>query len=374
MQITIANENYKTLSSCLLGLHTYFFTLNYRFPPEIAEERLLCMMLVLQTLCDKILAYQPAQESVSHTIKAALQHYFMLKDKAQSPTLREITWFEQMFAASQLVKHFVQDGAVNDISGYLNQTLRRNALDALRQEVPQTGKALSKCSIDEIAQGKAVLSSAECAKCWAHYGPLSDSTANRVKNALVRGKYLVLLEDETLMRALSNKSLYVALDGHAKRICVGIITAVFPLMDDAQKQQIEQLANDVMLEYRIDLLSLRHRNHGEQYGLMDLFHAGNKTQLKQGLLDFGQALVHDKGVCFYINYDLSSISWSELDDFSESVNSLTELLHCDFLQHQDQRNYALWENDTFKIIWLISVVWFRKLFHELQNSSARAGK
>ena len=369
MQITIGDEDYQTISRCLLGLHTYFFTLHYRFPNTVSEERLLCMLLVLRSICDKIFAYQPVQENISHTIKATLQRYFRLKNQAHVPTEQALNWFEEVFGASTLVKSFVEKGAVNDISDYLSQTLRHNALDALRAAVPQTGKSLRQSNLEEISNGKVLISAEECAKCWAQYGPRSDTPANRFKNAFVRGKYLVLLKDEALLAALTDPSLYPVLDSNGKRACVRIISAAFPLMNDDQKRRIEQLTNGVMKDYRDELLSLRHRCHAGQYGLMDLFHAGNKDQLKQGLLDFGRALVKNKGLCFYIDYDLSSVSWSELDGFGEAVNGLVDLLHRDFMQHLDRPRYALWENDTFKIIWLVCVVWFRKLFHELQESA-----
>ena len=365
MKVTLGEEDCRTVSRCLRGLHYYFFKSHLRIPDTVSEERVLCMLLVLSSICDKILAYQPAQEGVPHTVKAGLGHYFMLKNSAPPPTPQNAEDFRQILAGSKLVRNFLESGAVDDISGYLNQTLRRNALDALRAAMPKTGKSLRQCRTDEIANRKALLSAAEMAACWAQYGPRTDTPAKQFKNALVRGKYLALLEDKTLIAALTGPSLYPALDSNGKRACVQLIEAAFPLMNEAQKQQIEQLTNGVMQDYRDQLFALRRRTHEGQYGLMDLFRVRDRNRLEQGLLDFGSALVRDKGLCFYINYDLSAVSLDELDGLGGVIDGLTNLLNRDFLQHGN-RDWALWENDTFKIIWLISVVWFRKLFHEMQ--------
>lgn len=374
MDVTIANEKYPSVSRCILGLRTYCFSQKCRIPDSISEERVLCIMLVLQALGNKIFAYQPPQESVSHTIKATLQRYFRLRPTLHAPSQKELNLLEEAFSASKLVRQFIESNAVNDISGYLNTTLNRNALEALRQTIPQTGKPLRQCSPNEIAKQKALLSADECAACWAAYGPRSDTAASELKNALVCGKYLVLLDDETLKRALTDPSLYTHLNSNGKRACVEIIAAVFPLMDEAQKQQIERLTTQIMADYREEILSLRHRFQGGNYGLMDLFHIGDKNQFKQALLDFGHTIVRDKGVCFYINYDVSSVLWSDMQNFSVAIESLAALLHRDFLQNQARQSYEVWENDTFKIIWLISVVWFRKLFHDIQASPSAAGK
>lgn len=370
MHITLGGEDYRTLSRCLLGLHTYFFTLHYRYPDGIEEERLLCMTLVLRSICDKIFAYQPVQESVAHTVRAALQQYFLLKKDAHPPTEEACGWFREVLGVSRLVKEFVENGAVEDISAYLDKTLRRNGLEALRAEIPTEGKPLRRATLEEIARRQVLLSRAECEACWKHYGPLSDTSAKQFKNALVRGKYLVLLDDVLLADALTDPSLYSALDSNGKRACADMIEAVFPLMSEAQKQKIEQLTNGVMSDYSARLLALRHRTHEGQYSLRDLFFVGDKAQFKQGLQDFASALVRKKGVCFYIHYDLSALSLDELDGFGGVINGLVELLHRDFLQHLDRSDYALWENDTFKIIWLLSVIWFRKLFDELKTQNA----
>ncbi len=236
MRITIAGEDYKALSRCLLGLHSYFFTLHCCFSKE-QEERILCMMLVLRTLCDKIFAFQPAQESVSHTLKAALRKYFAHKNEAQIPSIEQADWLKRIFSNSRLVQDFVEKGAINDISAYLGQTLYQGALERLRANVPQTGLPLRHATAADLAAGRVRLSAEELAGYWKQAASRSDAPAKQFKNALVCGKYLALLEDHALLLALCDPSLYTALDAAGKRNSMELIEAAFPLMNESQKSK-----------------------------------------------------------------------------------------------------------------------------------------
>lgn len=371
MAITIAQEDYKTLRRALGAIERYCLDSHYRLPDEVDEERLLFLMLVLQTLCHKIFAYQPSQEKISYTVMMKLKKYFELKPTFQPAPKAAQEMLTACISSGKLIGPFLQRPQLKDISAYIQKTVQSNGLEALRKTLPKTGKMLKDSTPAEIAEGKTYLSAEELQRVWKMCALSQDKRFITLKKALIRGKYIALLDDKELITCLQNAHLYDGLDPLDLAACADIIEAVFPLMSKEEKNQTELIANGKPDEFRNKIFGLRFQHASEQYTLADLFTIPDEKRINRALLDFSRTILADQKGLFYLYYNVEDMDDDLVAGFDCAIESLARRLHNDFLSSSINQDYVLWDYDDFRLIWLLSVIWFRQTIAKFQVPTAQ---
>lgn len=366
----IAKEDYQTISKAQLALHIFVQTQKYKLPPAIDEERFLCAVEILRVLGEKLLAMQPSQENISYIIQTKIRHYFENKKNQCDLTPQAEREFYNYLQYSKVINRLVTSEEIDDISPYVKQVRTVNKLQIVRNSLPdEKSKPITETtSVHEIATGKVYISSERFLSLWKQ---LSDRQLppqhQAYKNAFIKGKYIVLLPEKQLISGLINPSFYDSLDATALRSSVDVIEAVYPLMTDAEKEQLLPLTNGPLRDFRETILSLPYKYRASQNNLTDLFRITEKNQLENALHSFCALLTKNKGDLFFLKYDLKQVNVEDFDTLDTVLDRLTDSLRSYFDKNKPTEP-DLWNYEQFRLMWLLLVIWFRKTFETIKNN------
>ena len=371
MTIKLLKENYKTIAKAQLALLQYSSTLQYQYPKDIDEERLLCITMGLQTICNKILAYQPSQEEISYSIKSKLNTYFLSKKNLKTTDIKSTEQFNKYLSYSKLIYNFVTQPSIIDITKQIKAVKDYNAIKHLQEELlkKEDKKPFSRTVTEyDIEHNKVYISKEEFSKLWSIVISSNSSANNNIKNSFVRGKHIALLTNKKLIDTLTSQQFYKGLASDSIRTAVSIIKDVFQLMNEEQKNKIYELTNTSLADYKTEIYNFQiEREDTNKYQFTDLFYVTDKYKLKSALSFFVNLMMKDKTDLFYIKYQLNKINDNFFTNFDSLLDTSIETFNEEFNKLGNVKEYDLWQSETFRMIWLIFTVWFRK---EYQTKSS----
>ncbi len=371
MTIKILKENYKSIAKAQLALLQYSFTLQNQYPKDIDEERLLCVTMGLETICNKIFAYQPSKEEISYSIKSKLSTYFISKKSLNKPDDSVKEQFNKYLSYSNLIYNFVTKPPIIDITKQIKAVKDYNAIKHLQEELlkKEDKKPFSKTVTEyDIEHNKVYISKEEFNKLWNMVISSNSSANNNIKNSFVRGKYIALLTNKILMETLTSTDFYKGLVSDSLRTAVSIIKDVFQLMTEEQKNKIYDLTNTCLADYKTEIYGFQtEQEDTSKYQFTDLFYVTEKYKLKSALSFFVNLMMKDKTDLFYIKYQLNKINDNFFINFDSLLDTSIETFNEEFNKLENVKEYDLWQSETFRMIWLIFTVWFRK---EYQTKSS----
>ena len=239
--IKLLKENYKSIAKAQLALLQYSSTLQYQYPEDIDEERLLCITVGLQAICNKILAYQPTQEEMSYSIKSKLNTYFISKKNLKKPDDSAKEQFNKYLSYSNLIYNFVTKPPIIDITKQIKTVKDYNAIKHLQEELlnKENKKPFSRTITEyDIEHNKVYISKEEFGKVWSMVISSNSSANTNIKNSFVRGKYIALLTNKKLIETLISPQFYKGLVSDSIRTAVSIIKDMFQVMTEEQKKKI----------------------------------------------------------------------------------------------------------------------------------------
>lgn len=339
-----------------------------KLPQNIDEERLLCITAALHTITNKICAFQPPQEKVTLTIKNYIEQYFTQKNLAQETLSAEE--FDKILAHSGLIGNFIKNPAITNISEHIKKTVESNSLKNLRKNLLKTnGKTKLTPSIkpEQISNGDVCFTEEEARQFWQKIASAKGRTAESYKNAFIEGKYIILLEENTLKALLTDSNFYTGLNTGAIKAAVEIIEEIIPLMSKEEKQKLLPLTNNCLRDYRGFIFNISQDAPKNNYGIMDLFSITDAKKMKDAVLTFSEILIKEHNELFYIDYDINSVDDSTFEKLDYIIDTLAELLQEDFLKQDINADIDLWASSKFRIIWLLTVIWFKKAFTEIKQ-------
>jgi hypothetical protein len=362
--IKILKENYKSIAKAQLALLQYSSTLQYQYPADIDEERLLCVTIGLQTICNKIFAYQPSQEDISYSIKSKLNSYFNAKKNLKVSDSKAKEQFAKYLSYSKLIYNFVTKSPIVDISKQIKDVIDYNDIQKLREELlDKENKMPFSKNVKEydIEHNKVYISKEDFAKFWDIIRASNSSANNNIKNSFVRGKYIALLPNKKLIETLMSQNFYKGLASDSLRIAVSIIKDVFQLMKNEEKNKIYDLTNNCLADYKNEIYSFQteHENTSK-YEFSDLFYVADKYKLKSVLSFFINLMMKDKTDLFYIKYQINKINEMFFTNFDSLLDTSIETFNEEFNKLKNVQEYDLWQSETFRMIWLLFIIWFRK--------------
>ncbi|MCR4663365.1 MAG: hypothetical protein K5622_05725 [Endomicrobiaceae bacterium] len=364
--IKILKEDYKSIAKAQLALLQYSSTLQYQYPADIDEERLLCVTIGLQTICNKILAYQPSQEEISYSIKSKLNTYFGYKKNLKPSDNPAKEQFNKYLSYSKLIYNFVTKPPIVDITKEIKDVRDFNDIKKLREDLlNKADKKLFSNTVKEydIEHNKVYISQEEFAKLWNKIVSSNSTITNNFKNSFVRGKYIALLPNKKLIETLMAPAFYKGLASDSIRTAVSIIKDVFSLIKDEEKNKIYELTNSSLSDYRNQIYSFQAEHEDtSKYQFTDLFYVTDKYKLKSALSFFINLMMKDKTDLFYIKYQLNKINDTFFTNFDSLLDTSIETFNEEFNKLQKVKEYDLWQSETFRMIWLLFTIWFRKQY------------
>lgn len=373
MSIKILNEDYKKVSKAQLALLQYSSTLQYQYPKDIDEEKLLCVTMGLQIICNKVFAYQPSQENISYSIKSKLNTYFNIKKTLKQPDDEVKATFKQYLSYSSLINKFIINPPIVDITKQIKDVKDFNDIKKLQEDLLNKDgkKQFTKTTKEfEIEQNKVYVSQEEFSKIWNIIISSNSTTINSMKNAFVRGKYIALLSHKKLIDTLINSQFYKGLASDSIRSAVSVIKAMFQIMKDEEKNKIYELTNSCLADYREEIYKFQiEQEDTSKYQFTDLFYVTDKYKLKSALNFFINLLMKDKTEMFYIKYQVNKINDNFFINFDSLLDTSIESFHEEFNKLGNVKTYDLWQSETFRMIWFIFTIWFRKVY----DSSKKEG-
>lgn len=371
MTIKILKENYKSIAKAQLALLQYSSTLQYQYPEEIDEERLLCVTIGLQTICNKVFAYQPSQEEISYSIKSKLNSYFSSKKSLKTPDIKAKEQFNKYLSYSKLIYNFVTKPPIIDITKEIKDVKDFNDIKKLREDLldKENKVPFSKTVTEyEIEHNKVYISKEDFAKFWDIIRVSNSSANNNIKNSFVRGKYIALLPNKKLIETIISPTFYKGLASDSLRIAVSIIKDVFQLMKDEEKNKIYELTNSCLSDYKKEIYTFQtEQEDTSKYQFTDLFYVTDKYKLKSALSFFIDLMMKDKTDLFYIKYQINKINEMFFTNFDSLLDTSIETFNEEFNKKKNVQEYDLWQSETFRMIWLLFIIWFRK---EYQTKSS----
>ena len=189
-----------------------------------------------------------------------------------------------------------------------------------------------------------------------------------MKNSFIRGKYIVLLPEKKLIKTLILPQLYKGLASNSIKTVVSIIKDAFQLMDEEQKNKVYELTNTYLADYKTEIYGFQtEQEDTSKYQFTDLFYVTDKYKLKSALSFFVNLMMKDKTDLFYIKYQLNKINDNFFINFDSLLDTSIETFNEEFNKLGNVKEYDLWQSETFRMIWLIFTVWFRK---EYQTKSS----
>ena len=371
MTIKLLKENYKSIAKAQLALLQYSSTLQYQYPKDIDEERLLCVTIGLQAICNKMLAYQPSQEEISYSIKSKLNTYFSSKKSLKASDVKAKEQFDKYLSYSKLIYNFVTKPSVVDITKEIKAVKDYNDIKKLREDLlnKENKKPFSRTITEyDIEHNKVYISKEEFNKLWGMVISSNSSANNNIKNSFVRGKYIALLTNKKLTETLTSPQFYKGLVSDSIRTAVSIIKDVFQLMTEEQKNKIYDLTNTCLADYKTEIYGFQtEQEDTSKYQFTDLFYVTDKYKLKSALSFFINLMMKDKTDLFYIKYQLNKINDTFFVNFDSLLDTSIETFNEEFNKLGNVKEYDLWQSETFRMIWLIFTIWFRK---EYQTKSS----
>ena len=367
----IAGESYRQISKAQLALHAFVHTQKYKLPAYIDEERFLCAVEVLRVLGDKLLALQPAHENLSFTVQTQLRHYMEIKKEQRPLTPQAEAEFKRYLAYSPVISNLVTSPGVTDISPYVKQVRSINGLQTLRACLPtQNNPSLTPATpAVEIARANVYVSAEQFVTLWAQLGGSYLTQQEQVyKNAFIQGKYLVLLPEQDLIKILLNPSFYNSLDVASRASSVQLLDAVYPLMSDEEKEKLLPLTNGPLRDKREEILNLPRKHRPTQNSLTDLFRLTDPKQFETALHTFCDLITKDQGELFFLTYDLTQVTADEFDTLDTVLDRLADSLRS-YFEHQKHSEDDLWNYAQFRVMWLLLLIWFRKIFAASQTAA-----
>ena len=364
MPIKILKENFKSISKAQLALMQYSSTLQYQYPADIDEERLLCVTIGLQTICNKVFAYQPSQEEISYSIKSKLNSYFSSKKSLKNPDTKAKEQFDKYLSYSKLIYNFVTKPSIVDITKQIKDVKDFNDIKKLREDLldKENKVPFSKTVTEyEIEHNKVYISKEDFAKFWDIIRASNSSANNNIKNSFVRGKYIALLPNKKLMETLTSPTFYKGLASDSLRIAVSIIKDIFSIMPEEQKNKIYDLTNNSLADYKTEIYNFQlEQEDTSKYQFTDLFYVNDKYKLKSALSFFINLMMKDKTDLFYIKYQINKINDNFFINFDSLLDTSIETFNEEFNKLGNVQEYDLWQSETFRMIWLLFTIWFRK--------------
>lgn len=362
--IKLLKENYKSIAKAQLALLQYSSTLQYQYPEDIDEERLLCITVGLQAICNKILAYQPTQEEMSYSIKSKLNTYFISKKNLKKPDDSAKEQFNKYLSYSNLIYNFVTKPPIIDITKQIKTVKDYNAIKHLQEELlnKENKKPFSRTITEyDIEHNKVYISKEEFGKVWSMVISSNSSANTNIKNSFVRGKYIALLTNKKLIETLISPQFYKGLVSDSIRTAVSIIKDMFQVMTEEQKNKIYDLTNTCLADYKAEIYSFQtEQEDTSKYQFTDLFYVTDKYKLKSALSFFVNLMMKDKTDLFYIKYQLNKINDNFFANFDSLLDTSIETFNEEFNKLENVKEYDLWQSETFRMIWLIFTIWFRK--------------
>ena len=101
--------------------------------------------------------------------------------------------------------------------------------------------------------------------------------------------------------------------------------------------------------------------------ISEIFKITDAHELKLQLATFEEAILKSKGTPFYIDYKIELAKPSLFYGFDRIIDTAVEMLQEKLKETEGINKLEVWKDDNFRLIWLLSVIWFRFKYHEVKK-------
>ena len=372
MNITVAKEDYLSICGTIVALNNYLDTLNTSLPEGIDEERVLWIAIGFYPMMNKLFAYQPPDEKFTFTVVKKLEKYFDMKASATPANQNSSKVFMKYLDDSPFVKNTILEPALTDLDKMFEESKKVTAVLEAKKKLLDGFKKpyiAGKINNEEIERGEVIIDDLSTLLLSINAQADNSIQARGIKNALFRGNYFYLYDFDALVELFMKDDTYEYLTGRSIEKVVDALEMIFPYLKSEEKKKVYALSLSTLENYKKRINDFKSYNitNNSLPCISEIFKITEAHELKLQLATFEEAILKSKGTPFYIDYKIELAKPSLFYGFDRIIDAAVEMLQEKLKETEGINKLEVWKDDNFRLIWLLSVIWFRFKYHEVKK-------